>query len=71
MQVQLDFGQAGFKELCTCLYFEFKEQLPGKTLKSDKKNPNNSSSGRFLQCEGLWFFYTLLKHKSLRENFAI
>lgn len=39
MQVQLDFGQAGFKELCTCLYFEFKEQLPGKTLKSDKKKP--------------------------------
>lgn len=37
MQVQLDFGQAGFKELCTCLYFEFKQQLPGKTLKSDKK----------------------------------
>lgn len=41
MQVQLDVGQAGFKELCTCLYFEFKEQLSGKILKSGKKKKKN------------------------------
>lgn len=42
MPVQLDFGQAGFKELCTCLYFEFKEQLSGKILKTGEKNPQTN-----------------------------
>lgn len=57
MQVQLDFGQAGFKELCTCLYFEFKEQLPGKTLKSDKKNKSVVLVG-FYNVEGCGFLHS-------------
>lgn len=36
MEVQLDFGQARFKELRACLHFEFKEQLSGEILKPGK-----------------------------------